>query len=557
MRENYQKLEEEYSRWKGESQQWPERDGIFRTDSGIPINQLYTPLDVKDLDYLEDIGFPGFPPYTRGIYPNMYRGKFWTIRMFSGFGTPEETNQRWRLLYEEGETGFSAAADNLTTLALDPDMFPGIEAEVGKEGVPIYSIRGMEALVEGLPIDRISVALVVTPMAGPAITTTYFNVARKRGIAKETLIGTTQGDLLTTCCAIIPWGAVDPQHMLKLACDLIEYCIPMKEAPRWNPVNFTTYNYREGGIDAVQEIAMGLANAVAHIDELLSRGWKIDDFVHRLAFHLSAHRDFFEEIAKYRAARKLWYRLLRERYRPENPRAYQFRFHVQTAGSSLTAQQPMLNIIRTAYQALEAVLGGCQSLHTNSYDEAICLPSEEAVTLAVRTQEILQEETGVANVIDPLAGSYYVEALTKELEERIWDYFLKIEEAGGVAEALSSGWLFGQMAEAFHKRRRDQESGAEKVVGVNCYVKEEEEPPPAFRINPRAAEIELERLEKLRRERDNARVRSLLDELRRVCEQNQNVLPVVSQLTAAGATLGEITDVYREIWGLWDLPIVA
>jgi methylmalonyl-CoA mutase N-terminal domain/subunit len=551
-------IEEAYQRWEEKSAGWSERQPEFRTDAGIPIKRLYTPLDVKGIDYLEEIGFPGLPPFTRGIYPSMYRGKFWTIRMFSGFGTPEETNQRWRLLYEEGETGFSAAVDSLTFAGIDPDgKVPGAASEVGKEGVPLYSIRGMEAMVEDLPIDRMSVALVVEPLTSAAVTSMYFNVARERGLHKEILAGTTQNDILTMTIGYIPWGSLKPEHLLKLACDLIEYCIPMREAPRWNPINFTTYNYREGGIDAVQEIAMGLANAVAHIDELLSRGWKIDDFVHRLAFHLSAHRDFFEEIAKYRAARKLWYRLLKERYHPENPQAYQFRFHVQTAGSSLTAQQPMLNIIRTAYQALEAVLGGCQSLHTNSYDEAICLPSEEAVTLAVRTQELIQEETGVANVIDPLAGSYYVEALTAELEERIWDYFLKIEEAGGVVEALRSGWLFREMSEAFHKRRRDQESGVEKIVGVNCYVKKEEKPPPAFRVNPRAAEIEIERLRRLREERDNRKVKNLLDELRGVCERRENVLPVVSQLTAAGATLGEITDVYREIWGLWDLPIVA
>jgi methylmalonyl-CoA mutase N-terminal domain/subunit len=331
----------------------------------------------------------------------------------------------------------------------------------------------------------------------------------------------------------------------------------MGEAPRWNPINFTTYNYREGGIDAVQEIGMGLANAVAHIEELLRRGWKIDDFVHRLAFHLSAHRDFFEEIAKYRAARKLWYRLMKERYRPENPDAYRFRFHVQTAGCSLTAQQPMVNIIRTAYQALEAVLGGTQSLHTNSYDEAICLPSEESVRLAVRTQELIQEETGVANVVDPLAGSYYVESLTRELEERIWDYFMRIEEMGGVVEALNTGWLFNEMSQAFNKRRRDQESGDESVIGVNCYTLEGEEPTPPFRTNPRAADIEKERLADLRDHRDGARVSALLDQLRGVCERRENVLPVVSELTAAGASLGEITGVYREIWGIWQLPFVA
>lgn len=550
------KLEEAYRAWAEESACWEDREPAYTTDAGIPVKDLYTPLDIKDHDYLRDVGFPGQPPFTRGIYPNMYRGKLWTIRLFSGFGTPEDTNARWKLLYKEGETGFSAACDNLTTLALDPDHFPGIEAEVGKEGVPLYSIRGMEALIDGLPIDQMSVALVVTPMAAPAITTCYLNLADKAGIPRSQLQGTTQSDLVTSCLAIMPWGGVAPQHMLKLTCDLIEYTICRKEVPRWNPVNFTTYNYREGGIDAVQEIALGLAAAVAHIEELLKRGWKIDDFVHRLAFHLAAHKDFFEEIAKYRAARKLWWRLLSERYKPENPRAYHLRFHVQTAGSSLTAQQPLVNVIRTSFQAMEAMLGGCQSLHTNSYDEAICLPSDEAVTLAVRTQQVLRNETGVGSVVDPLAGSYYVEYLTARLEEMIWDYFLKIEEHGGIIRALDSGWVHAEMAEAFHKRRRAQESGEDRIVGVNCFTAEEaEECAPSFRINPEAGRIELERLRKLRAERDGALVDKLRDELRGVCERGENVLPVVSQLTAAGASLGEIANVYREVWGIWQAPV--
>lgn len=544
--------------WRKLKEGWPERKEEFKSDAGIPLKPFYTPLDVRDVDYVRDIGFPGTPPYTRGVYPTMYRGRFWTIRMFSGHGTPEETNRRWKMLYEEGETGFSAAVDSLTFTGVDPDQeIEGVAHEVGKEGVPLYSIRGVEAMVRDLPIDRVSVALVVEPLTSAAVTSMYFNVAGARGLERKRLSGTTQNDILTMTIGYIPWGSLKPSDLLKLACDLIEYCTAMKEAPRWNPINFTTYNYREGGIDAVQEIGMGLANAVAHIEEMLRRGWKIDDFVHRLAFHLSAHRDFFEEIAKYRAARKLWYRLMKERYKPENPEAYRFRFHVQTAGSSLTSRQPMVNIIRTAYQALEAVLGGCQSLHTNSYDEAVCLPSEEAVRLAVRTQEVLQDETGVGDVIDPLGGSYYVEALTRELEERIWDYFLRIEEMGGIVEALSTGWLFGEMSKAFNKRRRDQESGKEKVIGVNCYVLEDEEPLPPFRTNPRAAEIEKERLRRLREERDNVKVAALLDRLRKVCEERENVLPTVMELTAAGATLGEITSVYREVWGIWQLPFVA
>lgn len=556
--EEMKKIAEEREKWLSNTEGSPERKEEFRSDAGIPLKSLYSPLDTKDIDYVRDVGFPGMPPYTRGVYPNMYRGQLWTIRMFSGFGTPEETNQRWKMLYDEGETGFSAAVDSLTFAGIDPDdPIDWLEVEVGKEGVPLYSIRGMEAMVKGLPIDKVSVALVVEPLTSTAITPMYFNVARNRGIPIESLRGTTQNDILTMTIGYVPWRSLKPEDLLKLACDLIEYCTPMGEAPKWNPVNFTTYNYREGGIDAVQEIALGLANAVAHIEELLSRGWKIDDFVFRLAFHLAAHRNFFEEVAKYRAARKLWYRLMKERYKPEDPISYKFRFHVQTAGSSLCAQQPMVNIIRTAYQALEAALGGCQSLHTNSYDEAVCLPCEDSVRLAVRTQEVLREETGVTDVIDPLGGSYYIEALTEELEHRIWEYFERIEDEGGIVKALKSGWLYREMAKAFERRRLAVESGEEKVIGQNCYVMDEEEPHPPFRTNPDAAGIEIERLNKLRKERDNKKVEELKDGLRAACERRENVVPVTMELTREGASAGEITNIYREVWGLWDVPIMG
>ncbi len=557
MADDLKRVAEEQEKWLLTTEGMKERKEGFTSDAGIPLKSLYTPLDVKNVDYLQDVGFPGMPPYTRGVYPNMYRGRLWTIRMFSGFGTPEETNQRWKMLLEHGETGFSSAVDSLTFAGVDPDdPIDLLEAEVGKEGVPLYSIRGMEAMVEGIPIDEVSVALVVEPETSAAITSMYFNVAKNRGIPMDQLRGTTQNDILTMTIGYVPWHPLKPADLLKLACDLIEYCTPMREAPKWNPVNFTTYNYREGGIDAVQEIAFGFANAIAHIDELLSRGWKIDDFAFKLAFHLAAHTDFFEEVAKYRAARKLWYRLMTERYDAQETISKQFRFHVQTAGSSLSAQQPMVNIMRTAYQALEAVLGGCQSLHTNSYDEAVCLPSEEAVLLAVRTQQVLREETGVGNVIDPLGGSYYIEAMTEELEHRIWEYLEKIESAGGIVAALNGGWLYREMNKAFEKRRKAVESGEEKMIGVNCFTVEEE-PFPPFRTNPLAAQIEIDRLNKLRAERDNQRVSKLLDELKAVCERRDNVLPIVSELTREGASVGEITNTFREMWGLWDCPMMG
>ncbi|HDM36043.1 MAG TPA: methylmalonyl-CoA mutase [Candidatus Syntrophoarchaeum butanivorans] len=550
------RIEEREKEWLKRIEGVKERKARFETYSGIPIKQLYTPADIRDHNYLEDVGFPGDAPFVRGVYPTMYRSRFWTIRLFSGYGTPEDTNKRWKLLYEEGETGFSAAVDVLTFNGIDPED-PRADVEVGTEGVPLYCIDSMYALTEGLPIDKISVALVVEPFSSAPVCAMYFNMAKGRGIDIRKLMGTCQNDILTMTCGFVPFESVPPDQMLRLACDLIEWCVPEKNVPKWHPINFTTYNYREGGIDAIQELGFGFANAITHIDELIERGWKVDDFVNRLAFHLSAHKDFFEEIAKYRAARRIWYKLMKDKYEAKDPRSYEFRFHIQTAGSSLTAQQPMVNIIRTAFQALAAVLGGCQSMHTNSYDEAICLPSEEAVRLALRTQQVIQEETGVADTIDPLGGSYYVEWLTDEIEERVWKYLDKMTEAGGnVVKLLENGWLYKEMADAFHKRQRAVDEGEERVIGVNCYLSREEEPPIVFRTNEKAGEIERERLRRLKERRDNRKVEELLDKLRRACDKGENVMPAVMDATAAGATLGEVCNVYREVLGTWNPPIV-
>ncbi|MBS7270338.1 MAG: methylmalonyl-CoA mutase [Candidatus Freyarchaeota archaeon] len=554
--EAIKEIEENQKNWEKKVEKCKERDVEFTTYSGIPVKRLYTPADIKNHDYLRDVGFPGQPPYTRGVYLNMYRGRIWTMRLFSGYGTPEETNERWKLLYKEGETGFSAAVDALTFNGLDPDD-PRAMAEVGTAGVPLYCIDSMYALTEGLPIDKISVALVVEPFTSAPICAMYFNMAKSKGIDLKNLMGTCQNDICTMSLGFVPYENVAPHHLLRLACDLIEYTAAQKNVPKWHPINFTTYNYREGGIDAIQEIAIGFANAMAHIDNVLERGWHIDDFVGRLAFHLSAHKDFFEEIAKFRAARRIWYKLMRDKYEAKNRESYQFRFHIQTAGSSLTAQQPTVNIIRTTIQALEAVLGGCQSMHTNSYDEAICLPSEEAVLLALRTQQVIAEETRVTNTIDPLAGSYYVEWLTDEIEDRVWKYMDKIEAHGGIVGGLESGWLFQEMRNAFHKRQTAIEEGREKVIGVNIYTRDEVPSTKVFRTNPRAAEIEIERIKKLKARRDNRKVQELLDKLRRVCEKEENVLPAVMEATKEGATLGEICNVYREMWGIWNPPMMT
>jgi len=549
-------IEAEYKKYQANIAKMKQQDEKFETDAGIEVKPLYTPLDIKNKDYLKDIGFPGSPPFARGVYPTMYRSQFWTIRLFSGHGTPEETNKRWHYLYNHGETGFSAAVDALTFNGIDPDDIRA-DLEVGTAGVPLYCIDSMFALTEGLPLDKVSVALVVEPFSSAPICASYFNMAMQKGYELSQVYGTCQNDLCTQSIGYVAYKNVAPRHLLRLACDLIEWCTAQQNVPKFHPINFTTYNYREGGIDAIQEISFGFANAIAHMDELLGRGWKIDDFVNRLAFHLSASRDFFEEIAKYRAARRIWYQLMKDKYEAQDPRSFQFRFHIQTAGSSLTQQQPMVNIIRTAYQALEAVLGGCQSMHTNSYDEALCLPSEEAVLVALRTQQVIQDEIRVTNTIDPMAGSYYVEWLTDELEDRIWKYMDKIEGAGGIVKALDSGWLYREMRDAFKKRQMRIELGEEKVIGVNRYVMDEPIFENVFRTNPEATQVEVNRIRNLKERRDNDKLQTILDELRKVCEAETNVLPIIMDATREGATVGEICDIYREIFKVWEPPIVV
>ncbi len=551
--EYLKKIREEKEKWDKNFENAKERNVKYVTDSEIPIKRLYTPLDVKG-NYLDKVNFPGNSPYTRGVYPTMYRGRVWTMRLFSGHGTPEETNKRWKFLYENGETGFSAAVDALTFNGIDPTN-PDGAPEVGTSGVPLYCIDSLFALTEDIPIDKVSVALVVEPFTSAPVCSMYFNMAKMRGYDIKSLIGTTQNDILTMTVGYIPYKNVAPNHILRLACDFIEWTVPQKNVPRWHPINFTGYNYREGGINAVQELAFVFASACSHIDNLIERGWKVDDFVNRLAFHLAAHKDFFEEIAKYRAARRVWATLMKDRYNAQDPKSMEFRFHVQTAGSSLTAQTPKVNIIRTAIQALEATLGGCQSLHTNSYDEAICLPSEEAALIALRTQQVISDEARIPNTVDPLAGSYYVEWLTDEVEDRVWKYIEKIEKVGSIDKALSTGFLYKEMRDAFHKRRARIEKGEEVFLGVNKYAVPYDTVTDVFRTNKEAIEIEVDRIKKLKARRDNAKLETILDKLRNVCEKEENIMPVVMEATKEGATVGEICDIYREIWGIWEPPL--
>ena len=531
-KEYLEQIKKRKEEWESKFQNAKERDAKFVTDSEIPIKRIYTPLDVKS-DFLENVNFPGEPPYTRGVYPTMYRGRVWTMRLFSGHGTPEETNLRWKYLYENGETGFSAAVDALTFNGIDPTNKDGAP-ETGTSGVPLYCIDSLYALAEDIPIDKVSVALVVEPFTCAPVCAMYFNMARAKGYDIKQLMGTTQNDILTMTVGYIPYKNSPPNHLLRLACDFIEWTVPQKNVPRWHPINFTGYNYREGGIDAIQELGFVFASACSHIDNLVERGWKADDFVNRLAFHLAAHKDFFEEIAKYRAARRIWAKLMKDRYECKDPKSQEFRFHVQTAGSSLTAQTPKVNIVRTAIQGLEANLGGCQSLHTNSYDEAICLPSEEAALIALRTQQVIADETRITNTVDPLAGSYYVEWLTDEVEERVWKYLSKIEKVGSIDKALSTGWLYKEMRDAFHKRRRRLENREEIMLGVNKYEVPYDDVTDVFRTSKEAMDIEVNRIKKLKERRDNAKLEKLLDKLRDVCEKEENVMPIMMEVTKEG-----------------------
>ena len=442
----------------------------------------------------------------------------------------------------------------MTFNGIDPTNADGAP-EVGTSGVPLYCIDSLFALAKDIPIDKVSVAIIVEPFTVAPVLSMYFNMAKMRGYNLKDLIGTTQNDILTMTVGYIPYKNVSPKHLLRIACDFIEWTVPMKNVPKFHPINFTGYNYREGGIDAVQELGFVFASACSHIDNIIARGWKVDDFVNRLGFHLAAHKDFFEEIAKYRAARRIWAKLMKDKYEAKDPKSMEFRFHVQTAGSSLTAQTPKVNIVRTAIQALEANIGGCQSLHTNSYDEAICLPSEEAALIALRTQQVIADEARITNTIDPLAGSYFIEWLTDEVEERVWKYLDRISKVGSIDKALSSGWLYKEMRDAFHKRRQKLESGDEIMLGVNKYNVPYDDCTDVFRTNKNAIEIEVERIEKLKARRDNAKLEGILDKLRIVCEKEENVMPIIMKATKEGATVQEICDIYREVWGIWEPPL--
>jgi methylmalonyl-CoA mutase, N-terminal domain len=535
-------------RWEQETfSRAPERDAPFSTMSGEPIRPLYTEADLPDgIGGPDDpIGFPGEFPYTRGVYGSMYRGRVWTMRQFAGFGTAQETNRRFRYLLDHGQTGLSTAFDMPSLMGHDSDH-PRSLGEVGREGVAIDSLEDMEMLFAGIPLDRVSVSMTINAPA--AIMLAFYVVAaERRGIGPEQLAGTIQTDILKEYIAQKEWCfPVDPA--MRLVTDMIEWCAG--HMPRWHPISISGYHIREAGSTAAQELAFTLKDGLTYVEQAVARGLDVDAFAPRLSFFFNAHIDFFEEIAKYRAARRIWARELRDTFGARDERSLLMRFHTQTAGVSLTAQQPLNNIVRTAIEALAGVLGGTQSLHTNSFDEALALPTEQAVRVALRTQQILAEETGVANTIDPLGGSYFVEALTDRMEQMAYEYFAKIDELGGMVEAVKRGFPQREIADAAFQYQREVEAGIRKVVGVNSYTEGQDEPTSILRIDPAFEVDQVRRVRDVRERRGSQRVEEALTAVEQAArDPEENLMPYLLEAARARATEGEIVQTLQKVFG--------
>jgi methylmalonyl-CoA mutase N-terminal domain/subunit len=525
----------------------PERsDELFSTISGVENEPLHTP-ETSDLDYARDLGYPGEFPFTRGVYPSMYRGRLWTMRQFAGFGTAEETNERFRYLLDHGQTGLSTAFDMPTLMGYDSDH-PRSHGEVGREGVAVDSLADMETLFAGIPLGDVSTSMTINSPAA-IVLAYYICVGEEQGVPRDRLRGTAQTDILKEYIAQKEW-IFPPEPSMRLVVDMIEFCT--REMPLFHPISISGYHIREAGSTAAQELAFTLADGFAYVEAAIERGLDVDDFAPRLSFFFNAHLDFFEEIAKYRAARRIWARELRERFGASSERSLLMRFHTQTAGVSLTAQQPEVNIVRTALEALAAVLGGTQSLHTNSFDEALALPTEEAARLALRTQQVIAHESGAVNTIDPLGGSYYVEHLTSTLEAQAYEYFDRIERLGGVVAAIKDNFFQREIAEASFRYQSEVESGKRVVVGVNRYLLEEDEPIPILRIDPALEQKQIERLAAVRVARDSVAVESRLTALKDAAARDGvNLMPPIIEAARDHVTLGEMCDALREVWGVW------
>ncbi|MFO7599241.1 MAG: methylmalonyl-CoA mutase family protein [Candidatus Desulfacyla sp.] len=522
----------------------PERKAAFVNTSNIPVKRLYTPVDRDDVDYLSEVGLPGEYPFTRGVQPTMYRGRYWTMRQYAGFASAEESNRRYRFLLDQGQTGLSVAFDLPTQIGYDSDNEMAI-GEVGKVGVAIDSLKDMEILFDQIPLDKVSTSMTINAPAA-VLLAMYIAVAEKQGVSAERLTGTIQNDILKEYSSrgtyIFP-----PKPSMRIITDIFSYC--GDHVPQWNTISISGYHIREAGSTAVQEVAFTLANGIAYVQAALEAGLEVDTFGPRLSFFFNAHVDFLEEIAKYRAARRLWAEIMRDRFKAKNPKSMMIRFHTQTAGCTLTAQQPKNNIVRVAFQALSAVLGGTQSLHTNSMDEALCLPSEEAVQIALRTQQMIAHETGVTDTVDPLGGSYYLEALTREIHARAGDYIRKIDELGGAAEAIEKGFVQREIQDSAYRYQREIEKKERIVVGLNRFQVSEARPGNLLRVDPAVRTSQVERLKRLRSERDAGKVERCLADLKEGAESDRNLMPLILEAVKAYATLGEICDVFRGVFG--------
>ncbi|HOF76650.1 MAG TPA: methylmalonyl-CoA mutase family protein [Smithellaceae bacterium] len=521
-----------------------ERKDVFTSISGEPIERLYTPLDVSDLDYNEQLGYPGQFPFTRGVQPTMYRGRFWTMRQYAGFGSARESNARYRYLLEQGQTGLSIAFDLPTQAGYDSDH-PLSMGEVGKVGVAVDYIGDMRLLFDEIPLDKVTTSMTINAPA-TVLLAMYLAVADEQGIPYEKLGGTVQNDILKEI-TVRGQYIYSPRPSMKLTVDLIEYCF--KNVPRWNSISISGYHIREAGSTAAQEAAFTIADGIAYVQACVERGLDVDKFAPRLSFFFNAFTNVVEEVAKFRAARRVWAKIMKERFGAKDPRSLMLRFHVQTGGVTLTAQQPLNNIIRVTLQAYAAALGGCQSLHTNSYDEALCLPTEQAVTVALRTQQIVAEESGATDSIDPLAGSYMVEALTDKIEKQVNDYLEKIDNMGGTLKAIEKNYIQKEIQQSSYRFQKEIESNERVYVGINKYTMEEAPPANLLKVDMKGGQVEAEKLRKMRAARDAKRWGKALENLRKVSENNENVMPAVIEAVKAEATIGEICDVWREIYG--------
>lgn len=542
------KIEKSSAAWDEKTQKVldkrPERKKSFQTLSGIPVDRVYSPLSVAKCDYLTDLGFPGTYPYCRGVQPTMYRGRFWTMRQYAGFASADESNKRYKYLLEQGQTGLSVAFDLPTQIGYDSDH-PMARGEVGKVGVAIDTLGDIEALFDGIPLNKVSTSMTINAPAA-ILLAMYVQTADKQGVGCEKLKGTIQNDILKEYAArgtfIFP-----PAPSMRLITDIFAFC--SQNIPSWNTISISGYHIREAGSTAVQELAFTLANGIAYVEAALQAGLKVDDFAPRLSFFFNAHLDFFEEIAKFRAARRLWAKIMKERFGAKSPKSLMLRFHTQTAGCTLTAQQPQNNVIRVTLQALSAVLGGTQSLHTNSMDEAFSLPSEEAVQIAVRTQQVIAYESGVANTADPLGGSFYVERLTSEIEKRAQTYIEKIDEIGGAAAAIEQGYIQREIQESAYAYQKAVEAGEEIQVGLNKFQDEEVHPRNLLRVDTAVMESQVAGLKQLKAKRDNVAVATAIKKLKKSAKGNDNLMPPIMEAVKCYATLGEICDTLRAVFG--------